>query len=405
MMLTLTARTREHRESEKVRKAIAKNGDKAAEHHASQKKAGLLASRKSRAWKNDKAERERRLMSTSCNPDECTHTKSETEPKDRHEQDGRASTQDGVTEGGAAKPAAGGRLPPLQDDAPPLGKLYDVGSGRRLMLHHAGTGTPAVVIEAGAGAFGLDYLNMFELCAKRTTCVLYDRAGSGWSDPGPRSRSAREIVTDLHNALGLPGIEGPYLLVGHSLGGLLVRAFAQHFPDDVVGLVLIDPATESFPLPQEGGEAVVLAMLEELRRNPDIAREWYPTLFAEWEKLPTQVRDPLIARHMDADRAIVGLRDMQNARRIQEEVANGPALPDVPIIVLTGMEIDPTSGGSDEQMHALNQIKLAAHAAFVSSVPQGEHRVLQDAGHLLYTQRPDVIVAAVFDILDRVASR
>src|SRR5579884_910974 len=139
------------------------------------------------------------------------------------------------------------------NDAPPLGELYDVGGGRRLMLYHAGKGTPAVVIEAGAGAFGLDYLNLLDLCAKRTTSVLYDRAGTGWSDPGPLSRSAREIVTDLHNALSAAGVEGPYLLVGHSLGGLLVRAFAQHFPNDVVGLVLIDPATESIPRPSKEG--------------------------------------------------------------------------------------------------------------------------------------------------------
>src|SRR5581483_8065453 len=125
-------------------------------------------------------------------------------------------------------------------------------------------------------------------------------------------------VTDLHNALGLAGIEGPYLLVGHSLGGLLVRAFAQNFPDDVVGLILIDPATESIPRPsKEGDEAIVQTMLEELRRNPDILREWYPALYTEWEKLPAQVGGPLIARHID--RASVGFHEVQNARRIQEE--------------------------------------------------------------------------------------
>jgi hypothetical protein len=111
---------------------------------------------------------------------------------------------------------------------------------------------------------------------------------------------------------------------------------------------------------------------------------------------------PLIARHID--RAIIGFRDVQSARRFQEEVANGPALPDIPIIVLTGMQIDPQPGSSDEEKHAFNQIKLAAHAAFVNSVPQGEHRVLQDAGHLLYAQRQDAVEASVFDILDRVAS-
>src|SRR5262245_27700723 len=99
-------------------------------------------------------------MATSLNPDEFAHIKGETEPNEPREQADRANAQ---------------------DDAPPLGTLYDVGSGRLLMLHHAGTGRPAVVIEAGAGAFGLDYLSLFELCAKRTTCVLYDRAGNGWS--------------------------------------------------------------------------------------------------------------------------------------------------------------------------------------------------------------------------------
>jgi pimeloyl-ACP methyl ester carboxylesterase len=293
-----------------------------------------------------------------------------------------------------------------RDDTPPLGELYDVGGGRRLMLYHAGTSRPAVVIEAGAGAFGLDYLLLLEAIAPRTTCVLYDRAGSGWSDPASASRSAQEIVSDLHDALGLAGVDAPYLLVGHSFGGMLALAFAQSFPQNVVGMVLIDPLVAGIPLPEGGDEeAVVVAMVDKLQRHPDLLQEWYPQLFSEWEKMPASVRQPLIAQHLDPDRVMAGARDMVNARRIHDDVTRGPTAPDVPIIVLTGMEIDSGPGASDENKRAFNQIKLDAHSAFVRSLPHGEHKILDDAGHFLFVQRPDVVLAAVFEILDRAASR
>lgn len=292
-----------------------------------------------------------------------------------------------------------------RNNTPPLGKLYDIGGGRRLMLHHAGSGTPAVVIEAGAGAFGLDYYNIFELCAQRTTCVLYDRAGSGWSDPVDGPRSAAEMVADLRNALGLAGVNGPYLMVGHSLGGLLVRAFTQHFPYEVVGLVLIDPATEGIPVVEEDDmetKAIVEDMLQKGRANPDLWREWYPEMFADWDKLPAHIRGPLITRHTDPHHDDAGLRDMMNSARILADVANGPTLPDVPVIVLTGMKIDPTPGQSNSDMEAFNKIKHDAHRNFVNSLSQGEHRVLEDAGHRLTAERPDVVIDAIFDILDRI---
>ena len=191
-------------------------------------------------------------------------------------------------------------------------------------------------------------------------------------------------------------------MVGHSLGGLLVRAFAQHFPEDIVGLVLIEPATADFPLPTEGDETLVEQMLEQLRANPELARQWYPEMFADWEKLPAQVRDPLIARHLE--QADAGLRDMKSAVGIQAEVKNGSALPDVPVTVLTGMKIDSTPGRSNSDMEAFNKIKLDAPPGVCELCTHGEHRVLKDAGHRLNAERPEVVVDAIFDTLERVAN-
>ena len=100
---------------------------------------------------------------------------------------------------------------------------------------------------------------------------------------------------------------------------------------------------------------------------------------------------------------MAGIRDMTNARRILDDVTTGPNLPEVPVTLLTGIQIDPGPGASDDDKRAFNKIKLNAHVAFARALPQGEHQVLEDAGHFLYTQRPDVVTDAVFDILDRVA--
>lgn len=295
----------------------------------------------------------------------------------------------------------------MQDlgDAPPLGALYTLADGRRVALYHAESGSPAVVIETGAGSYGLDSLGILERCAPRTTTVVYDRAGSGWSDPGPGPRGAREVAADLHEVLALAGIDPPYLLVGHSLGGLLIRAFAQLHPDEVVGLVLVDPLVEGIPVPDDVDEQIVQGMLAEMERNPVILKEWYPGLYASWETLPPAVRDPLIARHADPRFAIAGVRDMQMAGRVLQDVLNGPPLPNIPVTVLTATQLDPSPGGSDDEKIAFNETKIAAHKAFAASVPGAVHRIFPDAGHFISAERPDLVAAAVFEMLDVIEER
>jgi pimeloyl-ACP methyl ester carboxylesterase len=127
---------------------------------------------------------------------------------------------------------------------PPPGKMYDVG-GHKMHLYRTGTGGPAVILEAGAGAFSVDWYLVQHEVEKFTTVCSYDRAGHAWSELGPRPRTMRQAVADLHRLLAEAAIPGPYILVGHSMGGLLVRIFASQYPNQVAGMVLVDSGFEN----------------------------------------------------------------------------------------------------------------------------------------------------------------
>jgi pimeloyl-ACP methyl ester carboxylesterase len=126
---------------------------------------------------------------------------------------------------------------------PPPGQLVDVG-GYRLHLHCIGQGSPTVVLDAGLGAFSLDWGAVQPQIAKSTRVCAYDRAGLGWSDPGPTPRSPEQFASELHALLTKGGVEGPYVLVAHSISGKTARLFANRHPDEVAGIVLVDARHE-----------------------------------------------------------------------------------------------------------------------------------------------------------------
>jgi pimeloyl-ACP methyl ester carboxylesterase len=103
-----------------------------------------------------------------------------------------------------------------------------------------------VVFLPGGGAVGLDYLNVQQQAAKLTTSVLYDRAGTGWSDRVELPRTSAQVTDELRELLLAADVPAPYLLVGHSLGGLYARHYAQRFPDQVAALLLLGPAHEDY---------------------------------------------------------------------------------------------------------------------------------------------------------------
>jgi pimeloyl-ACP methyl ester carboxylesterase len=122
---------------------------------------------------------------------------------------------------------------------PPPGQLVDVG-GYRLHINCSGTGSPTVVIDAGQGDWSTSWHFVQQEVAKTTRICTYDRAGMGWSEPGPLPRDAAHFAKELHALLQNANVPGPYVLVGHSLGGASVRVFVGEHASEVAGVVFVD---------------------------------------------------------------------------------------------------------------------------------------------------------------------
>jgi pimeloyl-ACP methyl ester carboxylesterase len=298
------------------------------------------------------------------------------------------------------------------EGAPPLGRYYEV-AGRRLLLHRSGSGSPAVVFLSGGGAVGLDYFNVQERAAQLTTSVIYDRAGTGWSDRVELPRSSAEVTDELRELLRTAGVPAPYLLVGHSLGGFYARHYAHRFPGEVAGLVLLDPAHEDYDayMPEELVEIWHAwdpdqALPHEL---PDEVIQFYRGLFgAEMTDWPKEVREPLIERHVSPEWLRVGFQEAKNLGQLNDELRRTGKMPDVPLIILTAMGIDPfkqaVSGGTSEALLREEiEGKRRLYTALAESVSQGENRLVDDVGHVtLHLRRPDAVQQAIQDLLGRI---
>lgn len=289
---------------------------------------------------------------------------------------------------------------------PPEGRFHVV-DGRRLLIHRSGAGGPPVVFAPGAGCVGFDYLNIHDQVSRFTTSVLYDRGGTGWSENVPLPRSATEVVDELRGLLRAAGVLAPYLLVGHSLGGLYVRRYAQRYPDEVAGLLLLEPAHEGFPaimprLTLLGKLRQSLALVSVLLRLKRFYRGLFERMLATW---PASIRVALVEYHLRSWRT--GLREAKNEAQLYDEIRRGGDVPDVPLVVLVAMGVDQfqTAFMPEPYVRELNARKRVLYAALAQSVPRGECRELDNAGHVtIHTARPDAVLEAIRDLVSRIGS-
>ncbi|MGH9486059.1 MAG: alpha/beta hydrolase [Terriglobales bacterium] len=256
------------------------------------------------------------------------------------------------------------------------GRWVDIERGRRLYVVEKGSGGPAVLFEAGIAATNVNWHHMQEAVARFTSTVSYDRSGLGWSSPCDTVRTPGNITDELHTMLHSAGIKPPYILVGHSFGGLVVRRYAVTYPEDVAGAVLIDPMRcEEWPPLNPAKQALVNRGTKLSHYAIPIARFGLARLAAtsllcgsgqlsghlagaagsggrhvlgrireEVGKMPREVW-PIVAAHWSRPSYYVGmLRHVEAVPETVREMQDVHPIREIPVLVLTPGKSLPLSG-------------------------------------------------------------
>lgn len=228
-----------------------------------------------------------------------------------------------------------------------------------LRMSITGAGSPTVVLETFGPAYLETWSRIQPEIARFARVVSYDHAGYWASEPGPKPRDASQIARELHAALQCANLPPPYVLVGYSFGGPYIRVFASLYPDQVAGMVFVDPTQETF-----------MAMLNEQFPDMNLVTEAQRREQYEWG---------------------MQWRSMNQARDAR--------LPEVPITLITGAQTH------DVLSRRLLPLWQAEHAKWLSQFPHAKHLVTTNSGHGIVFTEPALIVAAVRETTDQARAR
>ena len=278
---------------------------------------------------------------------------------------------------------------------PPLGDLVDVG-GFRLHLHCIGSGSPTVIIEAGTNDFSVGWRDIQSEVARRTRACSYDRAGAGWSDDDGEIPLPTHVVENLKAALDNALVQPPYLLVGHSWGGVLVREFAAQFPDQVAGLVLIDSSHENQYLGRTDEiEELPVGFLRYCHAASFVGMTRALRLRGEpWFDYPESRAMALYRTHSCA--ATLKMLYASDLSSVQTDPPRD--LGALPLRVLTrGVADSGTDLSPEEQAWEETWLSLQTELASLST--NSRHRIVAGASHFIHWDKPEVIIETIAELL------
>ena len=253
------------------------------------------------------------------------------------------------------------------------GQLLDV-DGHQMHILCTGEGSPTVILEAAGGHFSATWGLVQPQVAQNTRVCAYDRAGYGWSEPGPEPRDAGQIATELHTLLAEAGIEPPYVMVGHSVGGLYIRVYNALYPGEVVGMVLVD-STHPDNWTRQGESIDTLQMMASV--SAGLARVGLMRLFASSQDfgLPAEQNAALKAniassQYWDTQRA-----DTASMLTSLDQVRASGDLGDMPLAVIVAVDY-PEGKGRDTELAMQGELAALSTNSLYQQIDGAHHITL-----------------------------
>ena len=296
----------------------------------------------------------------------------------------------------------------MKTEIAPPGQMVDVG-GFRMHAVVRGEGMPVVVLEPGLGGFALQYTHIQAGIAGFTRVLAYDRAGQGWSDPSPRPRTPANLTGELKDLLFMLDLHPPYVLVGHSFGGLLARFFAGFYPEDVSGIILVDSSDvkqyDSFPnLDKMVSQTAVGVRLQKFVSRLGLGKVLTRMSMGSAARvLPKEDLDTFVTVASQPKHHETMLAEFSQHRYYFGLESKVPrSLGDAPLIVITaGNSVSGRGKFGGMTIDQLNEKHQGWQKNLVQLSTRGEQIVISGATHLSILTQPEY-VAQVVDAIRRV---
>ncbi len=290
---------------------------------------------------------------------------------------------------------------------PPLGRLVDVGT-HRLHLYGTGRGSPTVILEAALNGCSIDWCLVQPQVAEFTRVCSYDRAGYGWSDSGPRPRTAQRMARELHTLLAKAEIEPPYVLVGHSYGGELVRVYADQYPDEVAGLVLVDSSHEdqierAYQIMSRKEQILDGLHWQMFRLRPVLARLGILRITRRAHQgidiYPSEMQPTAIALEEQSRAFDWTFGEASAIPECNAYLRTAKPQRDILLAVISaGLPRNP----DDPRQQVLREVWTELQSELAKLSPRGKHVIAAETGHIVQLGQPELVVSAIREMVEEV---